>query len=70
MLRIDRPTVCSVPDPVSGLFLTLNRPVMAFLADAFEIVEIEEHIPIAAMWFHVVYDDRHDQLSALVAAFT
>ena len=52
---------------VSGLFLTLDRAVMAVLADRFQIVKIEEQIPIAAVRFHVVYDDRDDQLPALVA---
>jgi hypothetical protein len=67
MLRIDRPTVGAMSDPISGFLLALDRAVMAVLADRLQIVKIEEQIPIAAERFHVVYDDRDDQLPALVA---
>jgi hypothetical protein len=65
MLRIDRPTVGAMSDPISGFLLALDRAVMAVLAD----VKIEEQIPIAAVRFYVVNNCRDDQLAAPLAAF-
>lgn len=70
MLRIDRATVGGVSDLVPGLLLALDRPVVAFLADGLQVVKIEEQIPIAAVRFHVMHDERENPFPALAASFT
>ncbi len=70
MLRIDRPPVGCVPDLVACFFLALDRAVMARLAYRLQIVEIDEHIPIAAERFHVMHSGRDNPFLAREAPLT
>ena len=49
MRRIDRPSFPVTSDPKSALFLTLNKPVVADLADALGVLQMEEQFLVATV---------------------